>query len=134
MRTLMLPRMHQTTKESGMSTQLPAPAPRSYPIQPLRSPPSKFRDRIAEQEEELRSKDRTIRELMAKLREEKEDRAYYQRLLEDKRAMSVRETEAALINAVSAQLDLLPSKLKPLLAPAQRADMAVSTDEASCTS
>ncbi|KIO31098.1 hypothetical protein M407DRAFT_221630 [Tulasnella calospora MUT 4182] len=65
------------------------------------------RDRLAEKEEELKSKDRIIRELTEKLREVNEDRAYYKRILEDERAMTVRVTEAALISAVSAQLDLL---------------------------
>lgn len=47
---------------------------------------AKVRDRLAEKEKELEGKDRIIQELMEKLREVKEDRAFYKRILEDERA------------------------------------------------
>ncbi|KAG9050472.1 hypothetical protein FS837_005277 [Tulasnella sp. UAMH 9824] len=48
---------------------------------------AKVRDRLAEKEKELEGKDRIILELTENLREVKEDRAFYKRILEDERAM-----------------------------------------------
>lgn len=94
---------------------------------------AKVRDRLAEKEKELEGKDRIIQELMEKLREVKEDRAFYKRILEDERAKSVRATETAIVDAVTAQLDLLPSKFKALLS-VQHVDAAISTEEGSTAS
>ncbi|KAG8917781.1 hypothetical protein FRC00_013210, partial [Tulasnella sp. 408] len=77
--------MYKATKKSGMSAQLPPPPPSSHTIELLRNI-AKVRDRLAEKEKELEGKDQLIQDLTEKLREVREDRAFYKRILEDERA------------------------------------------------